>query len=33
MMERVSRKTGFKIDSHLVEFLGQCRDCLKGTVA
>ena len=33
MMDRVSRKTGFKIDSHLVEFLGQCRDCLKGTVA
>lgn len=32
MMDRVSRKTGFKIDSHLVEFLGQCRDCLKGTV-
>lgn len=32
IMERVSRKTGFKIDSHLVEFSGQCRDCLKGAL-
>jgi len=33
MMERVSRKTGFEIDSHLVEFVGRCQDCLKETVA
>jgi len=29
MEERLARQTGFKIDSHLVEFSGQCRDCLK----
>lgn len=33
MEERLARQTGFKIDSHLVEFSGQCHDCLKGTVA
>ncbi len=27
MMDRVSCKTGFEIDSHLVEFVGCCRDC------
>lgn len=25
--ERVSRKTGFEIDSHLVEFVGRCYAC------
>jgi len=33
MEERLAQQTGFKIDSHLVEFLGKCRDCLKETVA
>ena len=30
MEERLIRQTGFKIESHKVEFLGQCRDCCKG---
>lgn len=25
--ERLSRETGFEIMSHLLEFLGRCRDC------
>ena len=25
--QRLSRETGFEIDNHLLEFLGQCRDC------
>ncbi|MFH1640022.1 MAG: Fur family transcriptional regulator [Chloroflexota bacterium] len=31
--ERLSRKTGFKIDSHLLEFMGRCRSCQKKTSA
>jgi len=27
--ERLSRKTGFTIDSHLLEFSGHCRSCQK----
>lgn len=27
--ERLSRETGFEIESHLLEFLGRCRDCQK----
>lgn len=30
MEERVARQTGFEIDSHLVEFVGRCRECLEG---
>ena len=30
--QRLSQETGFKIDGHLLEFLGQCRNCCKGTV-
>jgi len=26
---RLSIETGFKIDSHLLEFLGRCQDCQK----
>jgi len=29
--ERISRKTGFEIDSHLVEFVGRCQDCRQKT--
>ena len=29
--ERMSRKTGFEIDSHLVEFVGRCQDCRQKT--
>jgi len=29
MTERISRKTGFEIDSHLVEFIGRCQECQK----
>jgi len=29
--ERLSRETGFEIESHLLEFLGHCRDCQKET--
>lgn len=29
--ERLSRQTGFKIESHLLEFLGRCRSCQKET--
>ena len=25
--QRLSRETGFKINGHLLEFLGQCQDC------
>ncbi len=28
--DRLARQTGFKIDSHLVEFVGRCRECLEG---
>ena len=27
--QRLSTETGFKIDSHLLEFLGRCQDCQK----
>ena len=27
LAERLSRETGFKIESHLLEFLGRCPDC------
>lgn len=27
MEERIARQTDFKIDSHLVEFVGRCHDC------
>jgi Fur family ferric uptake transcriptional regulator len=30
---RLSKETGFKISGHLLEFLGKCRKCLKGTAA
>ena len=30
--KRLSKGTGFKINGHLLEFLGQCQDCLRGTV-
>ncbi len=30
---KLSRKTGFKIDSHLLEFLGLCSNCLRKTVS
>ena len=29
MTERISRKTGFEIDSHLVELVGRCQECQK----
>ncbi len=28
---RISRKTGFEVDSHLVEFVGRCQDCRQKT--
>ena len=27
--QRLSRQTGFRINGHLLEFLGQCRNCQK----
>ncbi len=30
--QRLAKETGFKINGHLLEFLGQCRNCRKGTV-
>ena len=30
--QRLSKVTSFKINGHLLEFLGQCRNCLKGRV-
>ena len=27
MEDRIARQTDFKIDSHLVEFVGRCHDC------
>jgi Fur family ferric uptake transcriptional regulator len=30
--QRLAQETGFKIHSHLLEFLGQCRNCRKVTV-
>jgi len=29
MEERLASQTGFKIDSHLVEFVGRCPDCRR----
>ena len=29
--QRLTEETGFKINGHLLEFLGQCENCLKGT--
>ncbi len=29
---RLSKETSFKINGHLLEFLGQCRNCCKETV-
>lgn len=29
---RLARETGFKINGHLLEFVGQCRNCCKETV-
>jgi Fur family transcriptional regulator, ferric uptake regulator len=29
---RLKEKSGFKINSHLLEFLGQCRECAAGKV-
>ncbi len=28
---KLSRKTGFEVESHLLEFLGRCLDCQKAT--
>ena len=30
--QRLSQESGFKISGHLLEFLGQCRNCREGTV-
>ena len=30
--QQLTKETGFKINGHLLEFLGLCRNCLKGTV-
>jgi len=30
--QRLSQESGFKISGHLLEFLGQCRNCRKRTV-
>jgi Fur family ferric uptake transcriptional regulator len=30
--ERLARETSFRIDSHLLEFTGQCRNCRRGRV-
>jgi Fur family ferric uptake transcriptional regulator len=30
LQKRLSKKTGFKIESHLLEFNGICHDCLPG---
>ncbi|MBT9165708.1 MAG: Ferric uptake regulation protein [Chloroflexi bacterium] len=27
LQQRISRETGFKIEGHLLQFLGHCRDC------
>jgi Fe2+ or Zn2+ uptake regulation protein len=27
MEERIARQTDFKVDGHLVEFVGRCHDC------
>ncbi len=29
--QRLAKETGFKINGHLLEFLGQCRNCLQGS--
>jgi Fe2+ or Zn2+ uptake regulation protein len=29
--QRLSTETGFKIDGHLLEFLGRCQDCQQAT--
>jgi len=31
MEQRLAKETSFKINGHLLEFLGQCQNCLKGT--
>ena len=31
--QRLSQETGFKIEDHLLEFLGQCQDCRKADLA
>lgn len=31
--QRLAKETSFKINGHLLEFVGQCRNCLKGDVA
>ena len=28
--QRLAKETGFQINGHLLEFLGQCENCLKG---
>jgi Fur family ferric uptake transcriptional regulator len=30
--QKLARETGFKINGHLLEFLGQCRNCRRGKV-
>ena len=30
--QRLAQETGFKIKGHLLEFLGECQNCLKGAV-
>ncbi|MCJ7769584.1 MAG: transcriptional repressor [Dehalococcoidales bacterium] len=31
MEEKIARQTDFKIDGHLVEFVGRCHDCRRKT--
>ena len=31
--ERLSQRTGFEVEEHLLEFFGQCRDCQKAPSA
>lgn len=31
LTRRLSRKTGFQIQGHLLQFVGRCRDCQKKT--
>ncbi|MCL0041311.1 transcriptional repressor [Dehalococcoidia bacterium] len=31
LQQRLSQETGFKIEGHLLQFLGYCRDCQGGT--
>lgn len=32
MQQSLSKETGFKIDGHLLEFIGLCQTCQKGTI-